>query len=184
MLKIYIYWHKCYFGHGDKQQPGEPSASLLVEHWAKQTFAKMRIWSRWAPLTLFLNWKRYDQFTAPDYHWGDSTGVLVSKMMVNRSTEAGLSMRQISHLTFHISWFTIYILHIYILNQLLSLSIEETHMVSWFPKWAVYILVVDRNIGAGLSMRQINHLTFYISWLTIYIFWCVLISKMSSIYWW
>ena len=34
MLKIYIYWHKCYFGHGDErtnEQPGEPRASPLLD---------------------------------------------------------------------------------------------------------------------------------------------------------
>ena len=39
MVEIIIKW---YFGHGDKRtnkQLGEPRASLLVEQWAKQTFA-------------------------------------------------------------------------------------------------------------------------------------------------
>ena len=37
-------WFVLYFGHGDDQppkQPGEPSVRLLVEQWAKQTFAML-----------------------------------------------------------------------------------------------------------------------------------------------
>ena len=57
---LYIYWHQCsksiYIGINailgmvttdrPNKQPGEPKASLLVEHWAKQTFVTAGLLAR------------------------------------------------------------------------------------------------------------------------------------------